>query len=145
MWCEMTATKLICHVLNMLDNFMFCTVSRWKRYEELYFIQYAAPSCFTFPVRAWLDNHFSNRWIGHREQTQWPSPSLDFSLCDLFLWGWAKMTDYQSKPGTWQELKQQIRDKFSAVPPDFITKSTCVQVANTLWKCVQNAEAYFKT
>jgi len=136
--------KAYMSILNLLGNFTFRNVSQWNRYEELYFIQCAVTSCFAFPVRAWLDNHFPDRWTGHREQMQWPSPSLDFSLCDLFLWGWTKMTYYQSKPRTWQELKQ-IRDKLVAVSPDFITKSACVHVSNTLWKCVQNAEAYFKT
>jgi hypothetical protein len=92
-------------------------------------------SCVTWQPLSW-----SVDWASRTNAMAFAS-----SLCDLFLWGWAKMTAYQSKPRTWREVKQQIRDNFAALPPDFLTKSACVYVSNTLWKCVQNAEVYSKT
>jgi len=36
----------------------------WYNSEEQHFIKYGASPNFALPVRVWLDNHFTGRWIG---------------------------------------------------------------------------------
>jgi len=39
--------------------------------EELHFMQGTAPPYLALSVRAWLVNHITDRWIGHRGLTEW--------------------------------------------------------------------------
>jgi hypothetical protein len=38
---------------------------------------------FALPVRAWLDNHFTGRWIGSGGRTKWPPRRPDHIPCDF--------------------------------------------------------------
>jgi hypothetical protein len=63
--------------VNMLANFMLPVVSWWDIYEQLHLIQDGALARSALPIRAWLCNHFTGRWIGRSGLTEW-------SHCDLF-------------------------------------------------------------
>ena len=48
------------------------TLSEWGNYEEPHLMKHGTPLYFMISVRAWLNNHFSGRWIGRRRPTELP-------------------------------------------------------------------------
>jgi hypothetical protein len=50
--------------IDVLDGFEFAIVYRCDTYAELHFAQDDALLQFALTVSAWLDNLFSDRWIG---------------------------------------------------------------------------------
>ena len=74
-WCGVIATRILCpfllrdtmnaeRCLQMLDNYLWPAVSGWGIVHGLIFMEDGAPPHFALSVRAWLDQHFSRRWIG---------------------------------------------------------------------------------
>ena len=83
--------------LHMLDSFVWPTVSGWDNIDDLIFMQDGAPPHFALTVRAWLDQHFSGRWLGRRGPHEWPPRSPDLTPCDFYLWGYTKRGSVQDK------------------------------------------------
>ena len=52
--------------LHMLDSFVWPIVSDRDNINNLMFMQDVVPPHFVLNVRAWLDQHFSGRWMGRR-------------------------------------------------------------------------------
>jgi len=114
------------------------TAAQWDNYEEMHFTTNGAPSHFELSVRAWLDSHFTGRWIGRRGPTLWPPRNPLLNTRDLFLWGCSKRDVPRSKSKLQNELKQQIR-AFRRCFPLVITLSGLF--VSRLQKRVQNSEA----
>jgi len=53
------------------------TLSEWDNYEERHLMKDGTPLYLMISVRAWLNNHFSGRWIGRRGPTEWPPRLLE--------------------------------------------------------------------
>ena len=133
-WCGMTADTVagpyFLHdtmngerYLKMLQEYAWPIVSRWENINELIFMQDGAPPHFSRIVRSWLDDHFPRRWLGRRGPHEWPARSPDLTLCDFFLWGWAKDEVYKTKPRTTEQLQERIREVLTKVPPDFLQRT----------------------
>jgi hypothetical protein len=110
-------------------------------YEELYFMQGGVPPHFSVPVRAWLDNSFTGRWIGRGGSTRCPPRNLDIIVFNLFLLGWMKEETHPAKPGKLYELEKRIPGTFIPVPLGFLWKSV-QSVSSRLQKCVHSAGSY---
>ena len=96
--------------LGMLPDKVWPVVSIWKNIDNLIFMQDGTPPHFALVVSKWLDAYFPGRWLGHRDPHEWPARCPDLTLCNFFLWGWAKEEVYHSKPRTIEELEDQIRE-----------------------------------
>jgi len=66
-------------------NFELPVVAQGQIFEELRFMQDGVPQHFALPVFTWLDNHFSDGWIGRRGPTKWIPRSSYVTPFDLFL------------------------------------------------------------
>lgn len=151
-WCGMTATKLIGpyllrdtmnadRYLQMLQDYVWPTISQWENIDDLIFMQDGAPPHFALTVREWLDQRFPGRWLGRRGPHEWPARSPDLTPCDFFLWGYAKEEVYKSKPQTLDALENKIQEVITSIPIEFLQKSVdCIPVR--LRKLVNNTGAY---
>ena len=92
------------------------TVSGWDNIDDLIFMQDGAPPHFALTVRAWLDQHFSGRWLGRRGPHEWPPRSPDLTPCDFYLWGYTKEEVYKTKPRTLEDLEIRIQQVLNAIP-----------------------------
>ena len=61
------------------------------------FQQDEAPPHWGKKVREFLDQKFSNRWIGRGGPIFWPPRSPDITPLDFFLWGFVKDIVYRTK------------------------------------------------
>lgn len=72
------------YLLNgMLDVIVLPSVGQ-PEYCETDFMQDEAPPHSVFVVPAWLDSHFTCRWIGRGEPSDWTPRSTGLNPCDLF-------------------------------------------------------------
>ena len=86
--------------VNTLTNNFFPAVSSWSDIEDRWFQHDGASAHFSKVARTWLDQHFTNRWIGRRGEIEWPPRFPDLTLPDFFLWGVVKNDVYKSKPSS---------------------------------------------
>ena len=151
-WCGMTASKIIGpyvlrntmnaeRYLHMLDSFVWPTVSGWDNIDDLIFMPDGAPPHFALTVRAWLDQHFSGRWLGRRGLHEWPPRSPDLTLCDFYLWGYTKEEVYKTKPRTLEDLEIRIQQVLNAIPNDILSK-VVRSIPGCLMKLVEANGAY---
>ncbi|CAF5188456.1 unnamed protein product, partial [Rotaria sp. Silwood1] len=79
-WCGFTSTEFIGpyllrdttngeRYLEMLESFVWPTISQWNNIDEPIFMHDDAPAHYTRTVRNWLDNHFPSKCIGRRGPT----------------------------------------------------------------------------
>jgi len=125
--------------LQMLEDYVWSIVSGWENIDELLFMHDGAPPHFSLSVCAWLDQKF----LGRRGPHKWPARSPDPTLCDFFLWGWAKEEVYRAKPCTMEQLEDRIRNVITSVPHDFLQK-TVDSIPGRLRKLVDAAGAYIE-
>jgi hypothetical protein len=52
------------HYLQMLQDYVWPTVSGWENIDDLIFIQDGALPHFANAIRAWLDEKFPEHWLG---------------------------------------------------------------------------------
>ena len=97
-------------------------MSGWDNIDDLIFMQDGAPPHFALTVRAWLDQHFSGRWLGRRGPHEWPPRSPDLTPCDFYLWGYTKEEVYKTKPRTLEDLEIRIQQVLNAIPNDILLK-----------------------
>lgn len=70
--------------------------------------QDGAPPHYALNVRNFLNETFTNRWIGRRGFIEWPPRSPDLNPLDFFLWGHLKSVVYTRRPHNLDELQQRI-------------------------------------
>ena len=153
-WCGMTATMVIgpyllrdtmnaeC-CLQILEDYMWPTLSGCENTDELVFMHDGAPPHFALGVRAWLYQKFPGRWLGRRGPHEWPAKSPDLTPCDFSLWGWVKEEVYQAKPRTMEQLEDRIRNVIINAPHEFLQK-TVDSMPGRLRKMVDAAGAYIE-
>jgi hypothetical protein len=57
--------------------------------------QDGAPAHYALRVREYLDDKFSERWIGSGFDIAWSPRSPDLTICDNSLWGTVRETIFQ--------------------------------------------------
>lgn len=87
---------------NLLDDVPIFTRHR------MWFMHDGAPAHFSLLAREFLNQHYSNRWIGRRGTQSWPPRSPDLNSLDFFLWGHLKTLVYSIPINTEEELRNRI-------------------------------------
>ena len=78
------------------------------------FQQDSAPPHWGLGVRQFLNETFSDRWIGRNEPISWPPRSPDITPLNFFLWGYVKdITD----------LKQKISNAIATIDEDMLQRT----------------------
>jgi hypothetical protein len=121
--------------LDLLNDQFWPEVGHLVEEQQLWFMQDGAPAHWAKLVRNWLDQKFTNRWIGRGGEIAWPPRSPDLTPPDFFLWGLLKDRVYSSKPRTIEDLKAAIRREIRAIPLDLCQK-VCRSVPSRLEKCM---------
>ncbi|KAL1279171.1 hypothetical protein QQF64_025844 [Cirrhinus molitorella] len=102
-------------------------------------------------VRAFLDEQFPEKWIGHRGPVEWPPRSPDLTPLDFYLWGHLKAIVYGVKIRDVQHLKLRILEACASISPAVLlsvceewekrvalTINTMGSTLNTFYKCQQD-------
>jgi hypothetical protein len=89
----------------------------------MFFQQDGAPPHWSLIVRASLNQHFSNRWIGRAGPISWPARSPDITPCDFFLWGYAKDCVYRNLVADNNDLKNRIKAAVATVDVDMLQRT----------------------
>jgi hypothetical protein len=76
-------------------------------------------------IVVWLSKRFSRTMnlISLRGDIGWPARSPDLTPCDFFIWGYPKAKVYARRPGTVEQLKEEIRQEVAAIPPAMTRKA----------------------
>ena len=109
--------------------------------KDLFYMHDGAPAHYAKEVRAWLDEKFSDRWIGRRGPIEWPPRSSDLTPPDFFLWGVLKEQVYAERVGTIDELRHKIIAACAAVPVELCQK-VCQSVNDRLFTCIEAGGAH---
>ena len=88
-----------------------------RRRLEMFFQQDGAPPHFANQVREYLNNTFTNKWIGRRGPVEWPPRSPDLTPLDYFLWGYLKSVVYKNRPRSLEELRHAIITECQNINP----------------------------
>ena len=80
--------------------------------NEIYFQQDGAPAHNSQMARLFLENNFTNQWIGTNGPIRWPPRSPDLSILDFFLWGYLENKIYKVHYDNIQDLGNAIRESF---------------------------------
>lgn len=99
----------------------------WPKLNELdldnmWFQQDGATSHTARDTIELLKQMFGERVISKNADVPWPPRSCDLTPLDFFLWGFLKSRVYASRPGSIDELQQNIRHEISHITPDFCQK-----------------------
>ena len=84
-------------------------------------------STFQPHFRVFLNNNYTNRWIGRRGPTAWPARYSDLNPLDFYLWGHLKAIVYDTPVATVEALRNRIivaREKHTKYSGTFWTSST---------------------
>ena len=140
-WCALSKNRLIGpfffdddtvngeSYLVMLKSFFIPEVRKLKKVRSIIFQQDGAPPHFTTHVRQFLNQQFSNRWIGRGSPVRWAPRSLDLAPLDLFLWGHVKNQVYKTPAKNMSDLKERIIDEIKS-----ISKVTSMNVFSNIVK-----------
>lgn len=122
--------------VSLLNDEFFPAVRDRADIQDMWFQQDGAPAHYSNLARRWLDEKFSNQWMGRRGEVEWPARSPDLTPPDFFLWGVIKNSVYSRKPNSIQELKDQITQSFTNITPELCRK-VCFSVLSRAQKCVE--------
>lgn len=130
--------------LDMLTDFLWPVVQQLPEEDAgFYFQQDGACPHYSLIVRAWLDNHFPDKWIGRRGPIDWPPRSPDLTVPDFFLWGVLKDKVYGRNPRNINDLKIAITEEMQAISPELVQK-VCRSVPGRYQKCIDNNGYHFE-
>ncbi|KAL7287068.1 hypothetical protein TKK_0018691 [Trichogramma kaykai] len=88
--------------------------------RELVLMHDGAPAHWAAPVLDYLDEHWTQRWIGRYGPVAWPPRSPDLNPLDYFHWG----VYHYGAPDSLEELRNRIEEYADAIPPESIQRST---------------------
>ena len=96
-------------------------------------------------VRAFLDENFTNVWIGTRVSIDWAPRSPDLNPMDFFLWGTMKDRVYAENPKTMQQLRNSITQQFNEINNN---KALCDKVCRSAFSrlecCIDSYGGHFE-
>lgn len=111
--------------------------------DLLRFQQDGAPPHYYAPVRQWLDQHYTDRWIGRRGAIEWPPRSPDLTPLDFFLWGYLKSVVYKTEPTSIEELRDRIRQGCRSISRETFTNVRDA-FESRLYFCLANNGNHFE-
>jgi hypothetical protein len=76
--------------------------------QQMYYQHDGAPPHFSRVIRQYLNDKFSNQWIGCGGAQNWPPQSTDLNPLVYHVWGYMKAMVYAHKVNTREELLQRI-------------------------------------
>jgi hypothetical protein len=139
-WCGLSSRGLIGKFLSTAnDTGTVClsvlqdnTVLSIKFFfeEKYYFQQDGAPPHDHNYVSNFLNVLFPGRRAGRRVREEYPPLSPDFTYLDYYLWGNVKNIVYAKKSRTLQDLRHTTETACTAIPLQFKTYATLLQVVN---------------
>ena len=91
--------------------------------STIIFQQDGAPPHWRLRVRQFLNETFSDRWIGRDGPISWPSRSPDITPLDFFLWLYVKDIVYRTKVRDITDLKQRISDAIATIDEDMLERT----------------------
>jgi hypothetical protein len=97
----------------------------------VFFQQDGAPPHWSLTVRAFLNQHFPNRWIGRAGPISWPAKSPGITPCDFFLWGYVKDGVYRTPVADINDLKDRIKAAVATVDVDMLQRTWSLDIAWT--------------
>ncbi|CAF4233993.1 unnamed protein product [Rotaria sp. Silwood2] len=147
-WCGMSSNGLVGPYVfddtvtgslykEMLVEYVWPKLKR----KKFYFQHDGAGAHYAIAVREWLDEIFSDHWIGRRGPFDWPARSPDLTPCDFFLWGYLKDIVFKKPPATLMELQQSIEEACEQVTEEMCRKA-CRSVMQRLRDCLHR-EGHF--
>lgn len=77
--------------------------------EEMWFQHDGAPPHFAVAVRNWLNQEFTNMWIGRGGPVPWPPRPQEIISLDYYLWGYVKKV-YTKVPTTRENTQIRIHE-----------------------------------
>ena len=89
-------------------------------FDSVWFQQDGAPPHFGLQVRNFLNDTFTERWIGRREAIEWPPRSPDLTALDFFFWGYLKDRVYKTKPRNLDDLRHRITTEVALITIDML-------------------------
>jgi len=75
-------------------------------------------------VRDYLNERFSQRWIGRNDFIRWPPNSPDLTPCDCFLWSYVKGIVFGTEPTTPDDMQNRIRNAMALIPEKMLRRTT---------------------
>ena len=110
--------------------------------RRMWLQQEGAPSHFARIVRAFLNEHYGNRWIGRGGPVNWPACSPDLTSADFYLWGFLKNAVFEQQPTTRADMQDRIGRACAASPGQtlqntdrhFQSRLTMVVISNTCFE-----------
>lgn len=142
-WCGLTSAGLIGPYffdgsvnaetyLQMLKDYVWPQVKG----KRLYFQQDGASAHYATVVRQWLDQKFTDRWIGRRGPIEWPARSPDLTPPDFFLWGYLKDIVYRDRPSNYDQLRRKIQEACSEIDAEMCRRA-CQNVLVRFKRCFE--------
>lgn len=103
--------------------------------RKMYFQQDGAAPHYAAQTRAFLTEHFGERWISRGGPLTWPARSPDLTPPDFFLWGWLKSKIYMRAPTTVEELRAAIETEMRLITVERC-KDVCRSVVKRWEECI---------
>lgn len=103
----------------MLRGFFFPQLHQFEPFNERTWFQQDGATCHTSNESMVVVNEmFEGKLLSRRGDIPWPPRSPDLTPCDFFLWGYLKSCVYNNRPHSLDQLKENIREKMTAIPPE---------------------------
>lgn len=102
-----------------------------------------APAHYAVRVREFLDQHFTDTWIGRRGSIEWAPRSPDLTPADFFLWGFLKDRVYSRQPKTLAQLRTFIQEETAAITIE-TCQTVCRSVQSRCRECINNEGKQFE-
>lgn len=101
------------------------------------------PAHYSLGVRNFLDEYFSNRWIGRGSLFPWPARSPDLTCLDFYLWGRVKDIVYKIRPTSREDMIIRIRNALNSLPRAEI-EAAVISSKRRLNRCISNDGKQFE-
>lgn len=108
-------------------------------------MQDGAPAHNALSVRAIINEHFPNRWIGtNSPHLRWPARSPDMNPLDFFMWGHITNLIHDRKYNNGIELKDAILQACHRILPQSIWNATVLGFERRLRFCLDRQGGHFE-
>ena len=115
------------------------------RLNEIYFQQDGAPAHNSQIVRHYLEENFTERWIGTHGPVRWPPRSPDLSVLDFFLWGHLKNLIFRTRHDTVGDLRNATELAFAQIQArNIIITNALRKITKVCEKCVRANGNHFE-